>query len=93
MTKSQLIISVAENNGLSKQAATQAVELVFEDLAKALARGERTEIRSFGVFESRARKPRAARNPKTGEKVDVQAKTAVHFKPGLEMRKRVDHRS
>ncbi|ABK45401.1 histone family protein DNA-binding protein [Magnetococcus marinus MC-1] len=91
MTKSELILTIAAQKGLTKQAAAMVVDMVFNEIGKAMAKGERVELRGFGVFEPRARKPRAARNPKTGEKVAVESKTAVHFKPGLDMRKRVDY--
>ncbi|ABK44564.1 histone family protein DNA-binding protein [Magnetococcus marinus MC-1] len=91
MTKSELILAVAEQNTLHKQSAVMVVDMVFNELGKALAKGERVELRGFGVFEPRARKPRTARNPKTGKKVNVESKTAVHFKPGLDMRRRVDY--
>ncbi|MEG3637666.1 HU family DNA-binding protein [Magnetococcus sp. PR-3] len=91
MTKSELIVAIADKCDLSKQLADRAVDLVFDDLSRALARGERTEIRGFGVFEPRARQPRGARNPSTGERVEVEAKTAVHFKPGKSLCERVDY--
>lgn len=59
-------------------------------MAKALESRERIEIRDFGSFDVRQRPARLARNPKTGESVQLPVKTVVHFKPGKEMRERVD---
>jgi integration host factor subunit beta len=59
-------------------------------ISNALARGDRVEIRGFGSFALKYRPPRIGRNPKTGEKVQVPAKVAPHFKAGKEMRERVD---
>ena len=67
-----------------------SLNCILEQMADALAQGERIEIRGFGGFDCRHRPPRLARNPKTGETVNLPAKVAVHFKPGKEMRDRVD---
>jgi integration host factor subunit beta len=67
-----------------------ALNCMLGQMADALVQGERIEIRGFGSFDLRHRPPRIARNPKTGEAVNLPAKTAVHFKPGKEMRDRVD---
>jgi len=67
-----------------------SLNCILEQMADALAQGERIEIRGFGSFDCRHRPPRLARNPKTGETVNLPAKVAVHFKPGKEMRDRVD---
>jgi integration host factor subunit beta len=66
-----------------------ALNCIIEQLAGALAQGERIEIRDFGSFELRRRAPRIARNPKTGAAVHLPAKAALHFKPGKAMRDRV----
>jgi integration host factor subunit beta len=67
-----------------------AFNCMLGQMADALAQGERIEIRGFGSFDCRHRPPRLARNPKTGEAVFVSAKVSVHFKPGKDMRDRVD---
>jgi integration host factor subunit beta len=67
-----------------------ALNCILVQMADAVARGERIEIRGFGSFDLHHRAPRTARNPRTGETVDLPAKVAVHFKPGKEMRDRVD---
>jgi len=67
-----------------------ALNCIIEQMAEALAQGERIEVRGFGSFDCRRRLPRIGRNPKTGAAVNLSAKTAIHFKPGKEMRERVN---
>jgi integration host factor subunit beta len=67
-----------------------AVNCILTQMADAIAKGERIEIRGFGGFDLHHRGPRIARNPKTGEVVNLASKTVVHFKPGKDMRDRVD---
>lgn len=67
-----------------------ALNCILGKMVDALSMGERIEIRGFGSFDLIHRSPRLARNPKTGESVQLAAKTAVHFKPGKEMKDRVD---
>ena len=67
-----------------------AVNCLLKHMADALVQGERIEIRGFGSFDLHHRPPRIARNPKTGEAVNLPAKVAIHFKPGKEMRDRVN---
>jgi integration host factor subunit beta len=83
MTKSVLIDKVAERaEGLTRKQTEIIVETVFEGIKEALAKGEKIEIRGFGNFRLKQRKPRKARNPKTGESVDVPSKRVLHFKVG-----------
>ena len=67
-----------------------AVNCLLKHMADALVQGERIEIRGFGGFDLHHRPPRIARNPKTGEAVKLPAKVALHFKPGKDMKDRVD---
>ena len=76
--------------GLQQRNVELALNCMLNQIADAISRGERIEIRGFGSFDLRHRPPRIARNPKTGEAVNLPAKLAVHFKPGKEMRDRVD---
>ncbi|MGB6009145.1 integration host factor subunit beta [Castellaniella sp.] len=91
MTKSELITMLA---GRYPQLAIRdmdlAVKTVLDAMADALAQGQRIEIRGFGSFSLSQRQPRVGRNPKSGEKVLVPAKLVPHFKPGKELRERVD---
>jgi integration host factor subunit beta len=67
-----------------------ALNCILGQMADALVQGKRIEIRGFGSFDRHRRPPRIARNPKTGEAVNLPAKIAIHFKPGKEMRDRVN---
>jgi integration host factor subunit beta len=87
MTKSVLVEKVAEKIGsLTRKQTEIVVETVFDSIKEAIVRGEKIEIRGFGNFKPKQRKPRRARNPKTGEKVDVPAKRVLHFKVGKALR-------
>jgi len=91
MTKSELIeILAARHMPLKPKDAELAVKTLLKAITMALVRGDRIEIRDFGSFKLNYRPPRIARNPKSGEQVQVPAKYVPHFKPGKEMRKRVD---
>lgn len=91
MTKSELIEALAR---LQPQLALKDVELavkcIIEKMNHALSTGERIEIRGFGSFALHKRPPRLGRNPKTGESVELPEKHVPHFKPGKELRERVD---
>jgi integration host factor subunit beta len=83
MTKSVLIEKVTEKvEGLTKKQVEVIINTVFDGMKEALARGEKIEIRGFGNFRLKQREGKVARNPKTGEKVQVPAKKALHFKIG-----------
>jgi integration host factor subunit beta len=83
MTKSVLIEKVSEKvEGLTRNQTEIVVETVFESIKKALISGEKIEIRGFGNFRLKNRNPRKARNPKTGESVDVPGKKVLYFKVG-----------
>lgn len=87
MTKSVLIEKVAERIGsLTRKQTEFVVDTVFDSIKEALIKGEKIEIRGFGNFKLKQRKPRMARNPKTGEKVEVPAKKVLHFKVGKALR-------
>jgi len=87
MTKSVLIEKISERVGsLTRKQTEIVVDTVFESIKEALVRGEKIEIRGFGNFKPKNRKPRKARNPKTGEKVDVPQKRVLHFKVGKALR-------
>jgi integration host factor subunit beta len=83
MTKSVLIEKVTEKvEGLTKKQVEVLIDTVFDGMKEALARGEKIEIRGFGNFRLKQRDGKVARNPKTGEKVQVPSKGALHFKIG-----------
>lgn len=92
MTRSQLIDRLATRFPQLTVADTDAsVSVILHAITQSLASGERAEIRGFGAFSVNQKPPRVGRNPKTGERVEVPAKASPHFKPGLELRARVDH--
>ena len=91
VTRSELIdVLRSELHHLSEEDVELAVKVMLEHMTSALASGERIEIRGFGSFSLRFRSPRVGRNPKTGESVALPGRYAVHFKPGLELRERVN---
>ncbi len=91
MTKSELITHVAEKiPGTRKKDAEVIVNTIFESMTKALAGGDRIEIRGFGSFHLRHRKARIGRNPKSGERVQVEDKKVPFFKAGKQLKKLVD---
>ncbi|MBF0098511.1 MAG: integration host factor subunit beta [Magnetococcales bacterium] len=93
MTRSELITLVAHQCGLVRRDAETAVETIIGSIAHSLEIGQRVELRGFGSFGLKQRQSRAGRNPKTGEQVPVEAKRVMFFKPGQEMRRRVDQGS
>jgi len=91
MTKSELIEKITEKvDGLSKKQTEVVVETIFESIKESLAKGGKVEIRGFGNFRLRSRNARKARNPKTGEAVDVPPKKVPYFKVGKELREMVN---
>lgn len=91
MTKSELIERIAQKQTqLAYRDVELAVKTVLEHMAERLANGERIEIRGFGSFSLHYRPGRVGRNPKTGAPVSLPAKHVPHFKPGKELRERVD---
>lgn len=91
MTKSELILQLAERYPqLVLRDAEFAVKTILDAMGTTLARGHRIEIRGFGSFALSARPPRVGRNPKSGAQVQVPGKRVPHFKPGKELRERVD---
>lgn len=85
MIKLDIVNEVVNRTGITKTKAEMAVETVFDSLKKALAEGDRIELRGFGVFNVKARKTGVGRNPRTGEEVSIQPGKAVRFKPGKEL--------
>lgn len=91
MTKSELIERIAaQQTQLSAKDVELAVKTMIEHMSHSLAQGERIEIRGFGSFSLHYRAPRVGRNPKTGEPVGLAGKYVPHFKPGKELRDRVN---
>lgn len=91
MIRSELVrMLVEENPGLSVREVEKVVTVFFDDIVRRLSEDGRVELRGFGAFSTRARDARTGRNPRTGESVDVDAKRVPYFKPGKEMRVRLN---
>lgn len=91
LTKSELIERIADRQAqLSPKDVELAVKTLIEQMADSLADGGRIEIRGFGSFSLHFRAPRVGRNPKTGASVELHGKYVPHFKPGKELRERVN---
>ena len=89
MTKKEIVKTISEEIGLTQLKTKEIVQKTFDAIVKTLVEDRRIELRNFGVFEVKKRAARKARNPRTGEKVDVAEKYVVTFKPGKEMEERV----
>jgi DNA-binding protein HU-beta/integration host factor subunit beta len=89
VTKKEMAKAIAEETGLTQHQVQGIIQKVFDGITETLVREGRIELRNFGVFEVKERKPRKARNPRTGEKVEVPAKRVLTFKPGREIKVRV----
>jgi integration host factor subunit beta len=86
MTKADLIDEVSRLAELTRKDSEVIVEAIFDSVVRSLRAGDKIEIRGFGSFRTRQRKPRTGRNPKTGEKVEVPAKKIPFFKPSKELK-------
>jgi len=93
MTKSELILKLAEMNPhLYQRDVERIVQTIFDEIAVALSRGDRVELRGFGAFSVKKRDARVGRNPRTGTTVAVAAKYVPYFKTGKDLRDRLNHR-
>jgi integration host factor subunit beta len=92
MTKSELIQRVAERVDLTKKDTGIVVNTLFAGIIEALETGDKVELRGFGSFRVKQRNSREARNPKTGDKLNIPAKKIPFFKPSKELRELVDSR-
>jgi integration host factor subunit beta len=91
MIRSELLQALAADNpDLRTEEIEQVVDIFFEEITNRLAEGGRVELRGFGTFSTRQREARTGRNPRTGEAVAVPTKKVPYFKPGKEMRERLN---
>ena len=91
MIKSELITSLASKmTHISEKDVALSVNILLEKMSDSLSTGERIEVRGFGSFSLHYRPPRKAHNPKTGDRLITEAKYSPHFKPGKEMRERIN---
>jgi nucleoid DNA-binding protein len=89
VTKKEIVKAISEEIGLTQLKTKEIVQKTFDAIVDTLVQERRIELRNFGVFEVKKRAARKARNPRTGERVDVAEKYVVTFKPGKEMEERV----
>ena len=89
MTKKEIVKAISEEIGLTQLQTKEIVQKTFDAIINTLVSEGRIELRNFGVFEVKKRAARKARNPRTGDPVDVAEKFVVTFKPGKEMEERV----
>jgi DNA-binding protein HU-beta len=87
MTKGDLVSAVAKAAGLNKSAAGEAVDAIFENLARAIKKDRRFQVPGFGTFTVRSRKARKGRNPQTGDEIAIRASRTVGFKPSPDLKR------
>jgi len=91
VTKKEIVKQISDDTGLTQLKTKEVVQKTFDAIMETLLEEGRIELRNFGVFEVKRRKARKARNPRTGERVDVGPKSVVTFKPGKEMEIKIRH--
>ena len=89
MTKKEIVLKIAEETGLKQVDVKKVVQKTLDGITATLAKGETVELRNFGVFKVRSRKPRVGRNPRTGTIVPIPERKVVSFKAGMVMKKKV----
>ena len=90
MTKAELVELICQGSGLSKKDTGVVVDLILENISRALCEGDKVELRGFGSFKVKERRSRKARNPRTGAAVDVPSKLVPYFKASNELKSLVD---
>ena len=89
MTKKDMVIKISEDANLKQVDVKKVVQMMLDSITQALSKGETVELRNFGVFKVKVRKPRIGRNPKTGTTVPIPERKIVSFKSGMIMKKKV----
>ncbi len=89
MTKKDIVTRIASESGIKQIDVKRVVQMTFDIIIDVLAKGEKIELRNFGVFKTKSRKGRMGRNPRTGQQVPVKPKRVAVFKPGLLMKAKV----
>lgn len=89
MTKKDIVLKITDATGIKQVDVKTIVQKTFDVIIDSLTRGEKVELRNFGVFKIKERKARSGRNPRTGESVPVPPRKVVVFKPGLEMKQKI----
>lgn len=88
MTKKDIVLKITDETGLKQVDVKRVVQKTFDCIVESLTRGEKVELRNFGVFKLKERRSRTGRNPRTGETVPVPPRKVVVFKAGLEMKQK-----
>ena len=89
MTKKDIVMRIANETDIKQIDVKEVVQKTFDIIIDALAKGQKIELRNFGVFKTKSRKGRMGRNPRTGQQVPVEPKRVAIFKPGLVMKAKV----
>ncbi len=89
MTKKDIVLRITDMTGIKQVDVKKIVQKTFDVIIDSLTRGEKVELRNFGVFKIKERRARFGRNPRTGESVPVPPRKVVVFKPGLEMKQKM----
>lgn len=89
MTKKEIVLKIAEETKIKQVDVKKVVQKTLDEIVQALAKGERVELRNFGIFKIKSRRGRTGRNPRTGEAVPVPPKKVAVFKPGLIMKQEI----
>jgi nucleoid DNA-binding protein len=89
VTKKDIVLKIAEEADLKQIDVKEVVQRTLDTIIEALSKGQTVELRNFGVFKVKSRKPRVGRNPKTGDTVQIPEKKVVSFKSGMIMKKKV----
>ena len=92
-TKRDIVKEVAARTGFDISTIQEIVDTMFETMSHGLAEDRNIEIRNFGIFKVKETESRTARNPKTGETITVPAKRHIHFKPGQEMKNKINKKT
>ena len=90
MTKAELVDLITNDTGLNRRDTVTVVNLIRENIGRALAGGDKVELRGFGSFKVKSRRSRLARNPRTGDAVDVPSKRVPYFKASNELKDRLN---
>lgn len=89
MTKKDIVLRISDDTKIKQIDVKKVVQKTFDSIIESLIRGEKIELRNFGVFKIKERRARTGRNPRTGEIVPVPSRKVVVFKPGLEMKQKI----
>ncbi len=89
MTKKDIVIKITDQTGIKQVDVKKVVQKTFDTIVDSLVKGEKVELRNFGVFKVKERRARTGRNPRTGQSVPVPPRKVAIFKPGLDMKKKI----